>query len=99
MGLWIEQTEGAKFWLKVMNELKARGVNDILIAVADGLKGFPEAITIVYPQTLVKTCIVGSLKKVSRGELMRRPRPGIAGPGYFSRQIASERLSRPSRLS
>jgi putative transposase len=44
LGLWIEQTEGAKFWLKVINELKTRGVNDILIAV-DGLKGFPEAIT------------------------------------------------------
>jgi putative transposase len=58
LGLWIEQTEGAKFWLRVVNELKARGVNDILIAVVDGLKGFPEAITSVYPQTLVQTCIV-----------------------------------------
>ena len=58
LGLWIEQTEGAKFWLKVMNELKVRGVNDILIAVVDGLKGFPEAITTVFPQTLVQTCIV-----------------------------------------
>jgi putative transposase len=57
-GLWIEQTEGAKFWLKVMNDLKARGLNDILIAVVDGLKGFPEAITSVFPQTLVQTCIV-----------------------------------------
>src|SRR5213595_1100606 len=58
LGLWIEQTEGAKFWLKVINELKARGVNDILIAVVDGLKGFPEAITSVFPQTVVQTCIV-----------------------------------------
>ena len=58
LGLWIEQTEGAKFWLRVINELKVRGVNDILIAVVDGLKGFPEAITSVYPQTLVQTCIV-----------------------------------------
>jgi len=58
LGLWIEQTEGAKFWLKVMNELKVRGVNDILIAVVDGLKGFPEAISTVFPQTLVQTCIV-----------------------------------------
>ncbi len=58
LGLWIEQTEGAKFWLRVVNELKSRGVNDILIAVVDGLKGFPEAITSVYPQTLVQTCIV-----------------------------------------
>jgi transposase-like protein len=58
LGLWIEQTEGAKFWLKVMNDLRNRGVADILIAVADGLKGFPEAIASVFPQTLVQTCIV-----------------------------------------
>ena len=51
--VWIEQTEGAKFWLKVINELKTRGVNGILIAVVDGLKGFPEAIASVYPQTVV----------------------------------------------
>ncbi len=58
LGLWIEQTEGAKFWLRVMNELKNRGCQDILIAVVDGLKGFPEAITAVFPQTIVQTCIV-----------------------------------------
>src|SRR5215468_4968032 len=58
LGLWIEQAEGAKFWLKVVNELKARGVNDLLIAVVDGLKGFLEAITSVFPQTTVQTCIV-----------------------------------------
>ena len=58
LGLWIETSEGAKFWLRVMNELKNRGVEDILIAVVDGLKGFPEAITAVFPQTIVQTCIV-----------------------------------------
>ena len=58
LGLWIEQTEGAKFWLKVMNELRTRGVGDILIAVVDGLTGFPDAITTVFPQTAVQTCIV-----------------------------------------
>jgi putative transposase len=58
LGLWIEQTEGAKFWLKVMNDLKTRSVQDVLIAVVDGLKGFPEAIGTVFPQTLVQTCIV-----------------------------------------
>jgi putative transposase len=58
LGLWIEQTEGAKFWLRVMNELKSRGVEDVLIAVVDGLKGFPEAITAVFPQAIVQTCIV-----------------------------------------
>jgi len=58
LGIWIEQTEGAKFWLRVMNEIKARGTHDILIAVVDGLKGFPEAITAVFPQAVVQTCIV-----------------------------------------
>jgi len=58
LGIWIEQTEGAKFWLRVMNELKNRGVADILIAVVDGLKGFPEAINAVFPQAVVQTCIV-----------------------------------------
>jgi putative transposase len=58
LGLWIEQSEGAKFWLKVMNDLKTRGVQDILIAVVDGLKGFPEAIGAAFPETIVQTCIV-----------------------------------------
>ena len=58
LGLWIEQTEGAKFWLRVMNELKARGLADVLIAVTDGLKGFPEAIKAVFPSAIVQTCIV-----------------------------------------
>jgi len=58
LGIWIETTEGAKFWLRVMNELKNRGVEDVLIAVVDGLKGFPEAINAVFPQAIVQTCIV-----------------------------------------
>lgn len=58
LGLWIEQSEGAKFWLRVMNELRSRGTQDILIAVVDGLKGFPEAITAVFPDTVVQTCVV-----------------------------------------
>jgi len=58
LGLWIEQTEGAKFWLRVMNELRDRGIQDILIAVVDGLKGFPEAIGAVFPRTQVQACIV-----------------------------------------
>ncbi len=58
LGIWIEQTEGAKFWMRVMTELKNRGVADILIAVVDGLKGFPDAITAVFPKTVVQTCIV-----------------------------------------
>ena len=58
LGLWIENTEGAKFWMKVFNDLKTRGVGDILIGVADGLKGFPEALEAVFPVTTLQTCIV-----------------------------------------
>jgi putative transposase len=58
LGLWIENTEGAKFWMKVFNDLKTRGVNDILIAVTDGLKGMPEALAAVFPETTLQTCIV-----------------------------------------
>ena len=58
LGLWVANTEGAKFWLSVMNNLKNRGLEDILIAVVDGLKGFPEAINAAYPDTTVQTCIV-----------------------------------------
>lgn len=58
LGLWLAQTEGAKFWLHVVTELKNRGVQDIFIACVDGLKGFPEAIEAVFPQTTVQLCIV-----------------------------------------
>ena len=69
LGIWLEQSEGAKFWLKVMTELKNRGVKDIFIACVDGLKGFPEAIEAAFPQTEVQLCIVhmirGSLRFVA----------------------------------
>ena len=58
LGLWIANTEGAKFWLSVMNTLRNRGVEDILIAVVDGLKGFPDALNAAFPETTVQTCIV-----------------------------------------
>ena len=58
LGLWMAQTEGAKFWLHVINDLKEREVTDILIASVDGLKGFPEAIEASFPQTIVQTCVV-----------------------------------------
>ena len=62
LGLWIEQTEGAKFWLRVMTEIKNRGVGDVFIAVVNGLKGFPEAINAVFPETSVQTCIVHMIR-------------------------------------
>jgi putative transposase len=72
LGMWFQETEGAKFWMQVLNDLKQRGVQDILIACVDGLKGFPEAIEAIFPQTTVQTCIVHlirhSLKYVPRRE-------------------------------
>jgi putative transposase len=58
LGMWFQQTEGAKFWMQVLTDLRQRGVQDILICCVDGLKGFPEAIEAVFPQTVVQTCIV-----------------------------------------
>ena len=70
LGMWFQETEGAKFWMQVLNELKQRGVSDILICCVDGLKGFPEAIEAIFPTTIVQTCIVHlirhSLKYVPR---------------------------------
>jgi len=62
LGLWIEQTEGAKFWMKVFADLKSRGCQDILVAVTDGLKGMSEALAAVYPETTLQTCIVHLLR-------------------------------------
>lgn len=66
MGLWIAENEGAKFWMSVVSELKNRGVQDILIACCDGLKGFPEAIKAVFPKTTVQTCIVHMIRNSLR---------------------------------
>jgi transposase-like protein len=72
LGMWFQDTEGAKFWMQVLNDLKHRGVRDILICCVDGLKGFPEAIEAIFPQTTVQTCIVHlirtSLRYVPRRE-------------------------------
>jgi putative transposase len=72
LGMWFQETEGAKFWMQVLSELKQRGVQDILICCVDGLKGFPEAIEAIFPKTTVQTCIVHlirhSLKYVPRRE-------------------------------
>jgi transposase-like protein len=96
LGLWIEQTEGAKFWLKVLNELKTRGVHDILIAVVDGLTGLPDAIETAYPRTTVQTCIVhlirNSLDYVSWTQ--RKPLAAALRPVYTapSAEAAAEAL-------
>jgi putative transposase len=97
LGLWIEQNEGAKFWLKVVNELKTRGVRDILIACCDGLKGFPEAIEAAFPQTVVQTCIVhmirNSLRYVSykdRKAVVKDLRPIYAAASRTDAEAALE---------
>jgi putative transposase len=75
LGLWVEPTEGAKFGLRVMTERKNRGVEDVRIAVVDGLKGFPEAITAVFPDAQVQTCIVHTIRTQSAIRLGRRITP------------------------
>jgi len=66
LGIWLEATEGAKFWTKVITELKNRGVEDMLIVCCDGLKGFPDAIEAVFPKTVVQTCIVHMIRNSLR---------------------------------
>jgi len=96
LGIWIENTEGAKFWLKVFNELKVRGVEDILIAVTDGLKGMPEALESALPRTTLQTCIVhlirNSLDFASWKE--RKPLAAAIKPIYtaVSAQAAADAL-------
>jgi putative transposase len=77
LGMWFQEAEGAKFWMQVLSELKQRGVNDILICCVDGLKGFPEAIEAIYPQTVVQTCIVHLIRHSLR-YVPRREREQVA---------------------
>ncbi len=66
LGMWLAENEGAKFWLNVLTELKNRGLNDILIACVDGLKGFPDAINAVYPEARIQLCIVHMVRNSLR---------------------------------
>ena len=75
LGLWLEANEGAKFWLKVITELKNRGVEDIFIACCDGLKGFPEAIEAVFPKAVVQTCIVHMIRNSTRFTTWKQRKP------------------------
>jgi putative transposase len=77
LGLWFQETEGAKFWMQVLTELRQRGVSDILICCVDGLKGFPEAIEAIFPQTVVQTCIVHLIRHSLR-YVPRREREQVA---------------------
>ena len=97
LGIWIEQTEGAKFWLKVFNDLKTRGVGDILIAVVDGLKGLAEAIEVAFPKTTVQTCIVHLIRSSLdyTGYRDRKPVAAALRPIYAapSAEAAQEALA------
>jgi len=98
LGLWIAETEGAKFWMGVLTELKNRGLQDILIACMDGLSGFPDAVRAVYPQTRVQLChgaqldevrlVQGLEKSVRRpeGDLLCRHRGGRPGSAFGVRR-------------
>jgi putative transposase len=77
LGMWFQETEGAKFWMQVLTELKQRGVRDILICCVDGLKGFPEAIEAIFPKTTIQTCIV-HLIRLSLKYVPRREREQVA---------------------
>ena len=100
LGIWIEQTEGAKFWMKVFTDLKTRGCQDILIAVTDGLKGMSEALAAVYPATTLQTCIVhllrNSLEFANWKE--RKPLAAALRPIYTAR-APMRRFASSTRLS
>lgn len=95
LGIWIEQSEGAKFWLRVMNEIKARGTHDLLIAVVDGLKGFPEAITSVFPETVVQTCIVHLIRYSLQFASWKERKPIVAAlkPVYRAEHAEAARAA------
>lgn len=91
LGLWIEQTEGAKFWLKVFTDLKTRGVQDVPIAVVDGLTGRADAIETAFPKTTVQTCIVHLLRNSLDYASWSAPRPW----GRSSRPARGDTSARP----
>jgi putative transposase len=101
LGLWIEQTEGAKFWMKVFADLQTRGCEDILIAVTDGLKGMAEALAAVYPATTLQTCIVHLLRysleyanRRDRKALVAQLRPIYTAPSADAAAAALDEFAR-----
>jgi transposase-like protein len=90
LGIWVQASEGAKFWAGVLAELRNRGVADVLIACCDGLTGFPEAIEATFPNTVVQTCVVHLIRAV------RREAPGLPNGG--ERPSSPVCRSRPVKL-
>ena len=99
LGLWVEETEGARFWLKVLNDLKARGIQDILVLCGDGLTGLPEAVRSVYPHTDVQLCVVHQVRNATKfvSYKDRRPfcaamRPIYTAPNVEAAELALDRF-------
>jgi putative transposase len=95
LGLWIETTEGAKFWMKVFNDLKTRGVSDILIAVTDGFTGTPVALEVVFPRTKLQTCIVHLIRNSLDYVSWKDRKPLAAGCGRSSPRPVPRRRKQP----
>jgi transposase-like protein len=95
LGLWIEESEGARFWLKVFTDLKARGVNDILILCGDGLKGLPEAVESVYPRTDVQLCVVHQIRNATKFVSYKDRKPFCADmrPVYTAPTVEAAELA------
>jgi transposase-like protein len=98
LGLWIEQTEGAKFWMKVFTDLKTRGCQDILIAVTDGLKGISDALAAVYPATTLQTCIVHLLRNSLEFANWKQRKPLAAARRPVYAAASAEAASAPHHL-
>lgn len=99
LGLWIEETEGARFWLKTLNDLKARGVHDILILCGDGLTGLPSAVESAFPQTDVQLCVVHHIRNVTkfvswkdRKPLCAAMRPIYSAPTVEAAELALQQF-------
>ena len=100
LGIWIEHTEGAKFWMKVFTDLKTRGCQDILIAVTDGLKGMSEALGAVFPATTLQTCIVHLIRNsLAFGTWKERKPIAAAFDQSIPRPMLKPGLPRSTRLS
>jgi putative transposase len=100
LGLWIEETEGARFWLKVLNDLKARGVQDVLILCGDGLTGLPNAVQSVFPHTDVQLCVVHQIRNATkfvswkdRKSLCAAMRPIYTAPTLEAAELALDRFA------
>ena len=104
LGIWVTDSEGAKYWMHVLNDLKNRGVDDILIACVDGLKGFPEAINAIFPKTVVQVCLAHQIRNTIKflpHNTIGRPghpdRPASKAPKISSRPTGSKSRKAPER--